>query len=617
MSLRSVFSRRTVLAAALSIAFVPLHAESPAADLDDVVVTATRTAQTQDQTLAAVTVIDRAEIERLQPSSLPDLLRGTPGMSLSNTGGPGKSTSMFLRGTESDHVLVLVDGIKLGSATSGGAAIQDIPVEQIERIEIVRGPFSSLYGSEAIGGVIQIFTRQPEGSFVPSLSLGVGSHNRLTGSVGLAGRGDNGWYSLQASHDRTDGINACRVGAAAAGAGCFSDEPDRDGYRNTSLSLQGGYRFSEAWDADARVFRAKGRNEYDGNINNVAETVSQVAGGRLHYRPGKNLGFTLSLGQSADRSTNFLDDVYSSRFDTHRRLGSLQADIGAGGGLYSFGFDWQRDEIDSNTFYALDHRINRGLFGQWQQDFGAHSLQASVRRDKDGQFGGKNTGSLLWGWDFTDSLRLTASYGNAFKTPTFNELYYPGYGNPDLKPESARNVELGLRGTHRRGHWALNVYQNRVDNLIAYDASIGLPGNVDRARIRGAELSADTELAGWILRGSATWLDAVNDGDTSSHGNLLPRRAKQSARFDLDRGFGDFSVGGSWYVAGHRYDDLGNNHKLGGYSLTDLRVSYVFSRDWKLQLALNNVFDKRYETAWFYNQPGREAMLTLRYQPSH
>jgi len=617
VSLRSTFLRQSALAAALFAIFASAHADAPATDLDHVVVTATRTAQTQDQTLAAVTVIDRAEIDRLQPSSLADLLRGTPGMSLSNTGGPGKATSMFLRGTESDHVLVLIDGIKLGSATSGGAAIQDIPVEQIERIEIVRGPFSSLYGSEAIGGVIQIFTRQPEGSFTPSFSLGFGSHQRVSGSAGLAGRGEKGWYSLQAAHDQTDGFNVCRDGAAAAGAGCFAQEPDRDGYRNTSLSLQGGYRFNEAWDADARVFGAKGHNEYDGSINNSADTVSEVAGGRVHYRPGKDLGFTLSVGQSADRSTNYMDGAYSSRFDTHRQLGSLQADIGAGGGLYSIGFDWQHDKVDSNTVYARDHRINRGLFGQWQQTFGAHSLQASVRRDEDNQFGGKNTGSVLWGWDFTQALRLTASYGTAFKTPTFNELYYPGYGNPDLRPENSRNVELGLRGTHDWGHWSFNAYQNRVDNLIAYDASIGLPGNVDRARIRGAELSADTTLAGWIIRGTASWVDAVNDGNTSSRGNLLPRRARQSARVDLDRSFGDFSVGGSWYVAGHRYDDLANRHMLGGYSTTDLRVAYGFARDWKLQLALTNVFDKRYETAWFYNQPGREAMLTLRYQPAH
>ena len=612
----SILLRRSLLAASLFVSLSPAFAADAPTDLDGPVVTATRTAQTQDQTLAAVTVIDRAEIERLQPASLPDLLRGTPGLSIASNGGLGKATSLFLRGTESDHVLVLVDGIKLGSATSGGASIQDIPVDQIERIEIVRGPFSSLYGSEAIGGVIQIFTRRPQGSFVPSASLGWGSDERYTASAGLAGRSGNGWYALQASHDQTRGINACRVGAAAAAAGCFADQPDRDGYRNNALTLQGGYRFDEAWDADAHLFHTEGHNDYDGTTSNSDDFVSQVAGTRVHYRPSKSLGFTLSAGQSEDRSTNFYDGVYSSRFDTHREVGSLQADIGAGGGLYSLGFDWQHDKVDSNTDFARDHRIDRGLFAQWQQSFGRQSLQASVRRDDDDQFGGKTTGSALWGWNFTDTLRLTASYGTAFKTPTFNELYYPGYGNPALKPESSHSAELGLRGEQDWGHWSLQAYQTRVNDLIAYDASLGLPGNVDRARIRGAELSADTVLAGWIVRGSATWLDPRNDGDSSSHGNLLPRRARQSARLDLDRSFGAITLGGSWYVAGRRYDDLANRHALGGYALTDLRVGYAFARDWRLQLALDNVFDRRYETAWFYNQPGRKAMLTLRYRPT-
>jgi len=606
--------RRTVLAAALLFVGFPAFADGAATDLDSVVVTATRTAQTQDQTLSAVTVIERADIERLQPSSLADLLRGTPGMALDNNGGPGKVTGLYLRGTESDHVLVLVDGIKIGSATTGMAAVQDIPVEQIERIEIVRGPFSSLYGSEALGGVIQIFTRRPQGSFVPSLSVGVGSYDHLTASTGLAGQSGKGWYALEASHDQTHGINACRMGAAEVGAACFADQPDKDGYHNNALTLQGGYRFDAQWDADARGFRAEGHNWYDGNYSNSSKNATQVVGGRVHYRPGADVTLTLSLGTSGDFSKDYLQGVYVDRFDTHRGIGSLQADVGMAGGLLSAGFDWQRDEVESSTDFAVTSRINRGVFVQWQQTFGHQSLQASARHDDNSQFGGKNTGSLLWGWDFTRSLRLTASVGSAYKAPTFNELYYPYYGRPDLKPEQSRNVELGLRGTYGWGYWSLNAFQNKISDLITYDASTGMAGNVENARIRGVEGVVSGHVADWLVTGTATWLDP-RDQSHDYHGNLLPRRAHETARIDLDRSFGAFSVGGSWYVAGRRYDDLANQHPLGGYALTDLRMAYALNRDWKLQLALNNVFAKDYETAWYYNQPGRNAMLTLRYQP--
>jgi len=610
--------RRRVLAVSLSCSLfsvaAPAFADDAATDLDQVVVTATRTAQTQDQTLAAITVIDRAEIERLQPLSLPDLLTGRPGISIANNGGPGKSTSVFMRGTESDHVLVLVDGIKIGSATSGGASLQDIPVEQVERIEIVRGPFSSLYGSEALGGVIQIFTRRPQGAFSPNASAGIGSQNLQRLSAGASGRAKDaehgGWYVINAAHENTDGINAYR--------GTRNFDPDKDGYRNNSLTLQGGYRFSETWDADVRAFRAEGNNEYDGSLNNEADTVQQVIGGRVRYVPGERLKFTASLGSSADLSENFLDGVYSSTFDTRRELGSLQADIDIATGLLTLGFDWLGDKVNSNTDYARDRRINRGVFGQWQQAFGTQSLQVSARRDDDSQFGGETTGSVLWGWNFTRSLRLSASYGTAFKAPTFNELYFPGYGNPDLGPETSRSFELGLRGEHDWGNWSLNAFDAKIDDLIAFDSTLGPmggPNNIDRARIQGVEATAGATWFGWNLRGSLTWLDPRNDGNNANHDRILPRRAKETGRIDADRRFGRFSVGASVIGIGERYDNLANTTRLAGYGLTDVRAGFAITDAWSVQASLNNAFDKRYETAALYNQPGRNWLLTVRYQP--
>lgn len=582
--------------------------------LDRVVVTASRTARTQDQALAAITVIGRAEIDRLQPSSLQALLAGRAGIALANNGGAGKATSVFLRGTESDHVLVLVDGIKLGSATSGSASLQDIPPEQVERIEIVRGPFSSLYGSEALGGVIQIFTRRPRGGAMPTFTLATGSERTRRATLGIGGRvGDTaqgGWYAINASHNRTDGINAYR--------GPRGFDPDLDGYRNDALVVQGGWRFSERLDAEARVFRAEGRNEYDGSASNVADIVQQTIGGRLRYAPIDALRIALSLARSDDLSDNYRNDLHASTFDTRRRMATLQADATLGEALLTFGIDWQSDRVGSSTRYARDRRINRGLFVQWQQDFGVQSVQASLRRDDDGQFDGVTTGSALWGWRIADALRLTARYGTAYKAPTFNELYFPGYGNPALQPEHARSVEIGLRGEHASGGWSLNAFETRVDDLIAYDADLRPapgPNNIDRARIRGVEAVGDLRVAEWDLRASATWLEPRADGDNASNGHRLPRRSARSGRVDIDRRFDRVSLGASVIGAGERYENLANTRRLDGYGLVDLRIGFAFARDWSVQVTAGNVFDKRYETAEFYRQAGRHWLLALRHVP--
>lgn len=617
MKLHRHWLGRCVLAALCCVP-VAAFAEGAPTTLGRIIVTATRTAQTEDQTLAPVTVITRAEIELLQPSSLQDLLNDTPGMTISNQGGPGKISAMFLRGTNANQVLVLVDGIRVGSATAGTTPVQDIPVDQIQRIEIVRGPFSSLYGSEAIGGVIQIFLRHAPGTFTPNASVGIGSYSHWKASSGFSAAGEKGWIAVQATHDQTKGINACLVGAAEVFGGCFADQPDRDGFHDNALTIHGAYQFNAQWSADALAMRTQGFNKYDGSFSDSDDYSTQVVGGQLHFRPNDKLNLSLRVGSSSDFDEDFLEDAYVDHFDTRRTLGSLQADVALGGGLLSAGMDWQREAVASNYTFTEDARTDRGVFAQWQRGFGAQSLQANVRRDDNNQFGGKTTGSFLWGWNFAKDLRVTASWGTAFRAPTFNDLYYPGFSNPDLRPESSRNVEIGLRGTPDWGHWSLSIYRNDVSDMISWDAARNLPNNIDRARITGLEGVVGGKLAGWDVRATATLMNARDDATGGFYdGNELPRRPRQSARFDADRSFGRFSFGASWYIAARTYDDIANQNPLGGYALTNLRAGWQVDRDWKLQLALNNVFDKNYETAWFYNQPGRNFMLTLRWSPEH
>ncbi|MEW5703547.1 MAG: TonB-dependent vitamin B12 receptor [Pseudomonadota bacterium] len=587
-----------------------------AANIDPIIVTATRTAQTADEALASVTVITRKDIERQQAQSIQDLLRGVPGVSIANNGGPGKATSVFLRGTESDHVLVLIDGVKVGSATLGTAPFQHIPIDQIERIEIVRGPRSSLYGSEAIGGVIQIFTRKGGGELKPFFSAGRGRYGTYDASAGVSGGGENSWFNLSASGIDTDGFNACRGKPSPGGAGCFTTESDKDDYQNLSGSVRAGYRFENGLEIDTHALRVNGETEFDGNTTNESESVQQVLGGKIRFSPVNIWGLTLAAGHSRDKSDNFKNGIFKSQFETIRKTISSQNDITiADNQILTLGVDYQNDEIDSTTVYAIDSRSNKGLFAQYQGTYGDYDLQLSLRQDDNEQFDRRTTGGAAWGYALSEGLRVTVSYGTAFKAPTFNELYFPGFGNPNLQPEESRSLEIGLSGKAGWGHWALNTYQTSVDNLIAFDASIFAPANVDQARIRGFEATFKTQIEGWDINTNLTLLDAQDRSNGANRTNQLPRRAQQSFRLEADRGFGEYRFGWTLLAESKRYDDLANTRKLDGYATVDLRAEYIIDKDWRLQARLENMLNKDYETAAFFNQPGRGLFVTLRYQP--
>lgn len=602
-----------LLPAALLLASHPLFAADAA--LDPVVVTASRTARTADETLASVSVISRADIERSQAQSVPELLAGLPGVAISNNGGFGKTSAVFLRGSEASHVLVLIDGVKVGSATLGTTSFEQLPLDQIERIEVVRGPRSSLYGSEAIGGVIQIFTRKGGGALTPNFSIGAGSYGTGQFSAGLSGGGKTSWYSANLSGIDTNGFNACNGQPGVAG--CFTSEPDKDGYRNLAGSLRAGHRLDNGAEVDVHWLRSNSATKFDGGFVNESKTLQQVLGGSLRFSPLAAWRVALLAGTSLDESDSYKNGVWMSRFDTRRDTLSWQNDLAfSPNQLVTLGFDYQNDSIASDTAYAVTSRDNRGVFAQYQGDFGAHSLQFSVRGDDNQQFGSHNTGAAAWGVKLGGGMRLTASYGSAFKAPTFNDLYYPGYGSADLKPESSRSAEVGLSGRGGAANWSVNVFETHVDDLIAYDASRYAPGNVASALIRGLEGSIGMRLADWQVNAYATLLDPENRSAGANNGKNLARRPEQSLRLDLDRELGQYRVGATLLAAGERYDDLANTRRLGGYATLDLRADYRLAKDWLVQAKAANLFDRDYETAAFYNQPGRSLFVTLRYQPA-
>ena len=612
--------RILITALALAVPACAL-AQNDATDLDRITVTSTRTAVTVDQSLSAVEVIDRDEIERSQAHSLPQLLRGRAGINLVNQGGLGKLTTLFMRGTESDQTLFLVDGVRIGSATSGLASLQDIPVDQIERIEIVRGPRSSLYGSEAIGGVIQIFTRRRVEGVHPHLRAGVGSHGLREASAGIDAGSARGWFGVDGSWQKTDGINACNVATPSPfSGGCYitTPQPDRDGYRNASVSVHGGIKPSDTLTLEASALRSEGHNKYDSNpdfgLPDNSDTVQQVVGAKVRYVPSDRFTLQFTAGRNVDASNDFLGHAFTDRFDSTRDSATLQGDIGlAKGQLLTLGLDWLRDRAE---LFQPFNRGNRAAFVQYQGRAGRSNFEASLRHDDNDQFGGHDTGGLAWGTDATHGMRFTASVGTAFKAPTFNELYYPYYGNPDLRPETSRSVEIGAAQRLAAWHWRLDAYQTTINQLISYDATQFRANNIDNARIRGAELTAGATLGGWDVSGQASYVDPRNRSGVMNFDKQLARRSRQSARIDVDRGFGAWRVGGSWIAEGGRYDDAANTLHVGGYATLDLRAEYAFHPGWTLQGEVRNLFDREYETAAFYNQPGREFAVSVRWRPA-
>jgi len=589
-------------------------AHSYAADAPlSIVVTPTRTAQTADESLASVSVVTRAQIEQRQSHTVEDALRGLPGLDFSNNGGRGRNTSIFMRGTESDHVLVLVDGIKIGSATTGSSPFEHLPIGQIERIEVVRGPRSSLYGSEALGGVIQIFTRKGGGELTPSFSVTGGSHETGEATVGLSGGGANSWFNLSASGTDTQGTNACS--GILNRAGCFVNEPDDDAYRSVSGSARAGMRFENGAEVDAHYLRAESESFFDGGFVNESENMQQVLGASASFAPHEIWRASLAGGRSWDYSDNFLNGVKRGHFDSKRDTLSLQNDFTiAPRHVLTAGGDFQKDQVSSSTAYPVTSRDNYGVFGQYQAGLGRHDATLSLRRDDNEQFGGKTTGNVAYGYDFTDALRATAAYGTAFKAPTFNELYFPFFGDPSLRPETARSSEVGLSGDHPLGTWGINLFETRLNNLIAFDAARRRATNVDDARIRGLELQAGALLAGWTTHVNLTLLDPENRSRGANRGNVLPRRAEESLRLDADREFGRFGIGASILAAGKRYDDLANAAELDRYVTVDLRSQYKVTEKWAIQGRAENLLDRDYETAAFFNQPGRSVFVTLAYQ---
>ncbi|MGZ4956694.1 MAG: TonB-dependent receptor domain-containing protein [Methylobacter sp.] len=591
-----------------------LQAQEAPQNLPDIVVTATRTETAKNQLAAAATVYTRKDIERLQAKTLPELLSGTTGIDIVESGGYGKDTNIYMRGTNSDHVLVLIDGIKIGSVTSGTTPFQLIPLDQVERVEIIRGPQSSLYGSEAIGGVIQIFTRKGKQEDKPSVTLdaGGGSYDTYRASGSVSGKWKNSWYTLASSQFGSQGFNSRQPTPGPFGV----NQPDKDGYLNTALNARLGHRFDNNAEVEAFFMRAEGKNEYDGTFQNKTEFVEQTVGMTASMNIVDNWRSLLRLGQSRDEGDNFAPDgTFSSKFNSTRWNASWLNEVALSDDhQLVIGSDYRLDQVDGSTAYNESSRYDAGIFTELHSRIlDNHFINASVRGDKNEAFGEQLTGNFGWRYNGGYGISPFASFGNAFKAPTFNQLYFPGFGNPSLKAEQSTSFEAGLAGDHDWLQWEVRGYHTNIDNLIVTVTNpvtfLSSAENVGKAQIDGIEAEIGTQLMGWNSKLSMNLLSPKNR-ETNAR---LPRRAEKTLSYDLSRSFGQFDLGAKVLAQADRFDDALNKTKVAGYVTVDLRTAYHLNENWMLSAKLNNLLDKQYQTINTYNAADRNFFLSIHY----
>lgn len=600
------------LLGALSLPFAA-KAEPP---LDMLIVTPTRMPQALDKTIADTTVLTEQEIRDSGAPDVPTLLRSLPGVEVVQSGGLGSISSIFMRGTNSDHVLVLLDGVRINSATTGTTALEHIMLDSIERIEVVRGNVSSLYGSEAIGGVIQLFTRHGQGTPAFNASAGVGSYGTQHLAAGFSGDVNDTSFSVNAGRVKTDGISAMNP-QLAPGA-----NPNNNPYDNNTFDAQVKHAFNADHSLSASLFSTRGNISYDNpygaptDLNNTVENIDKLSVSS-NDQISDLWHSQLRVAQGTDDSHSYLNGAQSSRFQTQSNQLTWQNNLKIADSQHvDLAAEYLGQSVSSDTLFTQTARNVDSLLAGYVGEFGRHQVQLNLRQDHYSDFGTANTGLLGYGLQFTDALRFTTTISNAFKAPTFNDMYYPlafGYqGNPNLKPERSQNKEAGL-------HYAANdqrvdavYFDNRISDLIALNSAFTTVVNINQAQITGQELSYAGVFGNTHLNANAT---SQNPRDSTT-GQLLLRRAREYGDFAATHDWGAWNMGVGIHYSGARQDfDLnGNTVTLSSYQLLNLTSAYRIDKNTNLLVRVDNLFNRDYSQAYAYNSLGRTLFVGLNYK---
>lgn len=588
--------------------------------LTPVVVTATRSPQYVRDVLSDTIVITSEEIAQSGQASLVDLLQRQRGIEITRNGGPGASSSVFIRGADNKQNIVLVDGVRIGSSTTGSAAWAAIPLGQIDHIEIVYGPLSSMYGADAIGGVVQIFTKKGEGAPYVTASAGIGSYATRTLDAGVSGAtsGEHRLrYAITAAHERADGFSATTPGNS-------SYNPDKDGYQKDSASGQFSLDVAKGHEIGFVFLHSRLDAQFDNKDSTYDARTLHTLGNYALYSTNRLLpGWTshLQVSQAADKSGTDSSAAASgkSQIDTTQTDISWQNNVTLGTDMLQLLVEQRKEKVDSSSTPALTgQRTTNSAAASYQLKRGAHLASISIRNDNSSQYGSNTTGSAGYGYRITSGFRANASFGTSFRAPTFNELYFPNFGVASNKPEQGKNAEAGLYYEDGVSQASAVYYRNRITDLLVTvapcpDASVSDPSscayNVNKALLTGVSLGASTKLGNFTVRGA---MDLQNPRDETTD-KVLYRRARRHASVALEYHAGAIKAGAETVLSGKRFDDAANKNTLGGYGLLNLYAGYDIAPGWSLFGRWNNVGNKNYALAKNYATAGSNLFIGVRY----
>lgn len=587
-----------------------LDIKQPRVD-EEIIVTATLTEKSIFEVTGGAAVITAEDILRIQPANLSDLLDQQTSLDITRNGGKLSTTSLFSRGTSSDHTLILINGQRFNSETLGGNAFQVIDPEQISRIEILRGSRSALYGSDAIGGVIQIFTNKKHDGTSGFLTMEEGSDDLQRLSVG-GGYGDKQLsVSASLSYEESSDIDNL-----VDDTGFNSD---KDPYKLANSNLFVVYDYSDTLSLSFSDINALSENDYDSRYSpNTSQPYSKgrvrTTAFDIDIKASDRLDSKVSFGRSLDESSQGDrqdPDSGTSTIETQRKsmqwLNSLTFSKAVVG---TVGVEYIDINVDSESGYPVDDRNVQSGFGQIQWNVAMFDFLIGVRNDEYSDYGGTLTGSFSSGLAISEHYRIYANWNEGFKAPTFNDLFWPEVGNRDLLPETSVSRELGFKAQYEHIFFELNTYKSEIENMIDWapdSDGIWRPTNIDDADIQGSEVSAKIQFDSWYIESSFTYLDA-RDANTDMQ---LEARANRTYAFDFNKTLAKLNLGALVKLQSERAVSFGD--PIPGYGTLGIYFSYALIKDLALRVKLDNVLDKDYQLDTLYNTNGRSGSMKLTY----